>query len=92
MIESIAQYGWICEVPQRVENLGLMTGIAGIGYGFLRLAAADIVPSVLAIAPPFPSRGSTLVHPLVFIKRKQNEPQRRRERREKRKSIKRMVF
>jgi len=54
VIESIRHYGWICDVPQRVENLGLMTGIAGIGYGFLRLAAADMVPSVLAIASPLP--------------------------------------
>lgn len=66
VLESIRQYGWICDVPQRVENLGLMTGIAGIGYGFLRLAAADIVPSVLAIAPPFPSRGSAPVPSLNF--------------------------
>ncbi|WP_373534680.1 type 2 lanthipeptide synthetase LanM family protein [Microcoleus sp.] len=66
VLESIRQYGWICDVPQQVENLGLMTGIAGIGYGFLRLAAADIVPSVLAIAPPFPSRGSAPVPTLSF--------------------------
>jgi lantibiotic modifying enzyme len=35
-----------------VETPGLMTGVAGIGYGLLRLAAPLRVPSVLALAPP----------------------------------------
>jgi hypothetical protein len=29
-----------------------MNGIAGIGYGLLRLADPDRVPSILALAPP----------------------------------------
>lgn len=67
-IESIAQYGWICDVPQRVENLGLMTGIAGIGYGFLRLAAPHIVPSVLAIAPPLMNQQQLTVNQQLTTK------------------------
>jgi lantibiotic modifying enzyme len=29
-----------------------MTGLAGIGYAFLRLSAPEAVPSVLTLAPP----------------------------------------
>jgi lantibiotic modifying enzyme len=29
-----------------------MTGVAGIGYGLLRFAFPDRVPSVLTLAPP----------------------------------------
>ncbi|MCG8458160.1 MAG: hypothetical protein MI919_17925, partial [Holophagales bacterium] len=30
---------------------GLMTGLSGVGYGLLRLAKPDSVPSVLAVDP-----------------------------------------
>lgn len=39
-------------VPLGVETPGLMTGIAGIGYQLLRLAAPERVPSVLLLEPP----------------------------------------
>lgn len=39
-------------VPLGVETPGLMTGISGIGYQFLRLAAPTQVPSVLLLEPP----------------------------------------
>jgi lantibiotic modifying enzyme len=39
-------------VPLGVETPGLMTGLAGIGYQLLRLAAPDIIPSVLVLEPP----------------------------------------
>ena len=32
-LESIRRNGWICGVPSGVETPGLMTGLAGIGYG-----------------------------------------------------------
>ena len=51
-IESACESGWICGNPLGVESPGLMTGIAGIGYAFLRLAAPQSIPSVLALAPP----------------------------------------
>jgi type 2 lantibiotic biosynthesis protein LanM len=44
--------GWVCGVPQGVETPGLLVGLAGIGYGLLRLADPSRVPSVLALAPP----------------------------------------
>ena len=33
-----------------------MTGLAGIGYGLLRLAHPDAVPSVLVLEPHVPRR------------------------------------
>lgn len=54
VLESIKTHGWICGVPQGVETPGLMTGLAGIGYGLLRLAEPEKVPSVLVLEPPKP--------------------------------------
>ena len=51
-LESIRQNGWICGVPSGVETPGLMQGLAGIGYGLLRLADPQRTPSVLAVEPP----------------------------------------
>jgi type 2 lantibiotic biosynthesis protein LanM len=47
---SIGNYR--CGTPNQHEVPGLMTGLAGIGYGLLRLAAPDQVPSVLLLHPP----------------------------------------
>jgi type 2 lantibiotic biosynthesis protein LanM len=44
--------GWQCGYRLPVESPGLMAGIAGIGYGLLRLAAPERVPPVLLLAPP----------------------------------------
>jgi lantibiotic modifying enzyme len=52
ILDSFDRYGWLCGNPQRVESPGLMTGLAGIGYGLLRLAEPTRVPSVLLLAPP----------------------------------------
>lgn len=49
VLEGIEQGGWRCGVPQGVETPGLMTGLAGIGYGLLRLAEPERVPSVLLL-------------------------------------------
>lgn len=43
---------WRCATPLEVPSPELMTGLAGIGYGLLRFAAPEQVPSVLALAPP----------------------------------------
>jgi type 2 lantibiotic biosynthesis protein LanM len=51
-IESIERNGWLCGNPLEVESPGLMTGLAGIGYGLLRLAEPTRVPSVLAFGLP----------------------------------------
>jgi type 2 lantibiotic biosynthesis protein LanM len=52
VLDSVAQHGWRSGLPQGVEVPGLMTGLAGIGYGFLRLAAPDEIPAVLLLDPP----------------------------------------
>ena len=36
----------------RLAPLGLMTGLAGIGYGLLRLADPERIPSMLVLEPP----------------------------------------
>jgi type 2 lantibiotic biosynthesis protein LanM len=52
LMASIEEHGFLCGVPLDVETPGLMDGIAGIGYGLLRLAAPEQVPSILALEPP----------------------------------------
>jgi len=52
ILESIREHGPRCGIPLAVETPGFMTGISGIGYGLLRAAAPDRVPSVLALQPP----------------------------------------
>ena len=52
ILGSIDRLGWLCGNPSRIESPGLMTGLAGIGYGLLRLAEPDRVPAVLTLAPP----------------------------------------
>ncbi|MBE3557905.1 MAG: type 2 lantipeptide synthetase LanM family protein [Ktedonobacteraceae bacterium] len=52
LLDSIEEQGWITGVPMGLETPGLMNGIAGIGYHWLRLAAPEQVPSVLLLAPP----------------------------------------
>ena len=61
ILNGIEGDGWICGNPLSVESPGLMTGLAGIGYGLLRCAEPDRVPSVLALAPPIvPSHSATI--------------------------------
>jgi lantibiotic modifying enzyme len=52
ILGSIERNGWLCGVPLAVETPGLMTGLAGIGYGLLRLAVPTRVPSVLVLEGP----------------------------------------
>ena len=52
VVESIDKHGWLCGIPLGVESPGMMTGLAGIGYGLLRLAEPNRVPSVMILEPP----------------------------------------
>jgi type 2 lantibiotic biosynthesis protein LanM len=52
VIASLARTGPRCATPLGIECPGLMTGLAGIGYGLLRLAAPGEVPSVLVLEGP----------------------------------------
>ena len=51
ILRSIETNGWICGVPCGTATPSLMVGLAGIGYGLLRIAAPDQVPSVLTLEP-----------------------------------------
>jgi type 2 lantibiotic biosynthesis protein LanM len=52
VLESIERNGWLCGNPVEIESPGFMTGLAGIGYELLRLAAPDRIPSILALEIP----------------------------------------
>jgi lantibiotic modifying enzyme len=56
ILESVEQDGWLCGNRLAVESPGLMTGIAGIGYGLLRAAEPERIPSVLTLEPPVDGR------------------------------------
>lgn len=52
VLQNILDNGWLCGIPLGLENPGLMNGLAGIGFGLLRLANPQGVPSVLTLEPP----------------------------------------
>ena len=51
-IANIAEQGCLCSRQTSVASPGMMVGLAGIGYGLLRLASPERFPSVLVLAPP----------------------------------------
>lgn len=52
VLAGIERHGVLCGVPSGVETPGLMTGLAGVGHGLLRLAEPRRVPAILTLAPP----------------------------------------
>ncbi|HEX2222965.1 MAG TPA: type 2 lanthipeptide synthetase LanM family protein, partial [Thermoanaerobaculia bacterium] len=58
ILESIREHGWRFGLPGRIEPPGMMVGLAGIGYGLLRLAAPERVPSVLILEGPERNRST----------------------------------
>lgn len=52
ILRSIETGGWQCGIPYGEATPSLMVGLAGIGYGFLRIAEPDRVASVLSLAVP----------------------------------------
>jgi lantibiotic modifying enzyme len=52
VVGSLEANGPVTGVPLGVETPGFMTGLAGIGYELLRLAAPEKVPPALLLAPP----------------------------------------
>lgn len=52
LLDDLERNGPRCGTPGTVATPGLMTGLSGIGYGLLRLAFPDRVPSVLLLEPP----------------------------------------
>ncbi|QNE19363.1 type 2 lantipeptide synthetase LanM [Kribbella qitaiheensis] len=51
VLAAVQQYGPHCGTPRAVTSPGLLTGLAGIGYGLLRLGFHGQVPSVLLLEP-----------------------------------------
>ena len=52
IVESVTRNKYLCGTPLNIDSPGLMTGLAGIGYGLLRLAKPERVPCVLTLEPP----------------------------------------
>jgi lantibiotic modifying enzyme len=51
LLGAIDRGGVRCGTPHGVVSAGLLNGLAGIGYGLLRLGFAHRVPSVLLLEP-----------------------------------------
>ncbi len=51
ILGAIDRYGPSCGTPGYVTTPGLLSGLAGIGYGLLRLGFPQRVPSVLLLRP-----------------------------------------
>jgi type 2 lantibiotic biosynthesis protein LanM len=51
VVGAIGRRGFSCGTPGAVATPGLLTGLAGIGYGLLRCALGSRVPSVLLLRP-----------------------------------------
>jgi type 2 lantibiotic biosynthesis protein LanM len=49
LADAIDRYGTSCGTPNSVPTPGLLSGLAGIGFGLLRLGFADRVPSALLL-------------------------------------------
>ncbi|WP_086820335.1 type 2 lanthipeptide synthetase LanM family protein [Allokutzneria sp. NRRL B-24872] len=52
VLDGVDDHGWRCGMHPNLVGAGLFTGLAGIGYGVLRLLDPESVPSVLALEPP----------------------------------------
>jgi type 2 lantibiotic biosynthesis protein LanM len=53
ILDAVGRRTRCCGTPGAVETPGLLSGLAGIGYGLLRLGFPDRVPSVLLQEPAF---------------------------------------
>lgn len=51
LLDQLDRYGPLCGTPGALTSPGLMTGLAGIGHGLLRIARPESVASVLLLEP-----------------------------------------
>lgn len=58
VVNAGLERGWSCGMPEGVETPGMLTGLAGIGYGLLRAASPATAPSVLTLANDQPHHGT----------------------------------
>jgi type 2 lantibiotic biosynthesis protein LanM len=71
IVDDIDRNGARCGIPLQAESPGLMTGLAGIGMGLLRIAAGERVPCVPMLDPALPISSSYTNHvtgPAVYRK------------------------
>jgi lantibiotic modifying enzyme len=54
ILHRIERRGPLCGTPHGIRTPGLLTGLAGIGHGLLRVAAPDLIAPVLLLAPQRP--------------------------------------
>ncbi|TQF01801.1 type 2 lantipeptide synthetase LanM [Kitasatospora acidiphila] len=54
LLAGLDRFGPRCGTPDAVSSPGLLAGLAGIGYGLLRLGFGSRVPSVLLLHPANP--------------------------------------
>ncbi|MGI5214101.1 type 2 lanthipeptide synthetase LanM family protein [Plantactinospora sp. CA-290183] len=52
VLADLTSSGVRCGVPKGLETPGLFPGLAGVGYGLLRLAAPERIPSLLLFEDP----------------------------------------
>lgn len=64
LLAAIDQRGARCGTPGAVPSPGLLSGLAGIGYGLLRLGFGDRVPSALLLRPDRPHPAATVFPPV----------------------------
>ncbi|WP_244162557.1 type 2 lanthipeptide synthetase LanM family protein [Amycolatopsis regifaucium] len=67
LLAAIDQRGARCGTPGAVPSPGLLSGLAGIGYGLLRLGFGDRVPSALLLRPDRPHPAATIVPPVTRV-------------------------
>ena len=51
LLRSVERHGIRCGTPLGVTTPGLLSGLAGIGHGLLRIACGATIPSVLLLQP-----------------------------------------
>jgi hypothetical protein len=51
LLGALAATGPRCGTPGQISTPGYLHGLAGIGYGLLRLAEPSMVPSILLFEP-----------------------------------------
>ena len=62
VLDAVERYGPRCGTPNGVPTPGLLTGLAGIGYGLLRLGFGATVPSALLLGTTTTGVGRARTH------------------------------
>ncbi len=65
LLDVVNRYASVCGTPGGVSTPGLLNGLAGVGYGLLRLGFADRVPSALLLQASSPASTLTRGHSLT---------------------------